>query len=130
MSIFSTSNTPLEASSITSNNESSDCIGVNCPVKILLSSTSILVCGVSVIKLSSSSSFQYNLATISPYFSPSLVNSKDQSDSVFSINVEPNSISYSISGEDSVTVIVVETLSSEPCVLSLGDEPTIVTSIK
>ena len=82
------------------------------PVNVLLSSTSILVCGVSMIKLDSSLTFQYNLAIISPYFSPSLVNSKDQSSSTFSISVFSKSIVYSISGEDSTTVMEVETLSS------------------
>ena len=107
-------NTPFEASSIIINISLSESIGVILPVNVLLSSTSIRVCGVSPIKLDSSSSFQYNLATISPYFSPSLLNSKDHSSSLFSIKVFAKLRVYSISGEDSETVIDVDTLSSEP----------------
>ena len=114
ISIVSDKSSPFEESSITINKLSLESIGVILPANVLLSSASILVCGVSAIRLDSSSSFQYILAVISPYFSPSLVNSKDQSSSTFSISVFPKSIVYSISGEDSATVIDVETLSSEP----------------
>ena len=113
-SIFSERSSPFDESSMTINKLSLESIGVILPVNVLLSSTSILVCGVSAIKLDSSTSFQYILAVISPYFSPSFVNSNDQSSSTFSISVFPKSIVYSISGEDSVTVIDVETTSSEP----------------
>ena len=113
-SIVSVKSSPLEASSITRNKLSAESIGVILPENILLSSTSILVCGVSAIKLDSSSSFQYSLAIISPYFSPSLVNSNVQSSSTFSISVLSKSRLYSISGEDSTTVIDVDTLSSDP----------------
>ena len=91
VSIISLRSSPLVMSSTTRISISFELIGVSFPEKVLLSSTSILVCGVSDIILDSSSSFQYNLATISPYFSPSLVNSNDQSSSTFSINVLPNS---------------------------------------